>query len=73
MNNPLEMLKAIKNPKQFAMNLIQKSNNPIFNNLIEMANKGNTKEIEKFARNVFKEHGEDFDKEFSDFMSAFKN
>lgn len=73
MNNPLEMLKAIKNPKQFAMNLIQKNNNPIFNNLIEMANKGNTKEIEKFARNVFKEHGADFDKEFSDFMSTFKN
>ena len=73
MNNPLQMLKAIKNPKQFAMNLIQKNSNPIFKNLTEMANKGDTQGLQNFARNIFKEHGEDFDKEFSDFMNTFKN
>ena len=73
MDNPLQMLKAIKNPKQFAMNMIKKSNNPIFNNLTDMAEKGDMKGLQNFARNIFKEHGEDFDKEFSDFMSTFKN
>ncbi len=73
MNNPFEMLKMIKNPKQFAINLIQKNNNPIFKNLTEMASKGDTDGLQNFARNIFKEHGADFDKEFSDFMSAFKN
>lgn len=73
MNNPLQMLKAIKNPKQFAMNLIKKNGNPIFNNLTDMAEKGDTQGLQNFARNIFKEHGEDFDKEFQDFMSTFKN
>lgn len=73
MNNPLQMLKAIKNPKQFAINMIKKNNNPIFNNLTEMAEKGDMQGIQKFARNIFKEHGEDFDKEFQDFMKTFKN
>ena len=72
MNNPLEMLKMIKNPQQFAMNLIKNNNNPMFNNLVKMANSGNTKDLENFARNVFKEHGQDFDKEFQDFMNSFK-
>lgn len=73
MNNPLEMLKAVKNPKQFAMNIIKKNSNPIFNNLVDMGNKGDTKGLQEFARNIFKEHGQDFDKEFKDFMSTFKN
>lgn len=80
MNNPMQQLKqfgtlirGIKNPKQAAMNLIKQSNNPIFNNLGNMADKGDMEGIQKFARNIFKEHGEDFDKEFSDFMNTFKN
>ena len=72
MNNPLQMLKMIKNPKQFAMNIIKKNNNPVFNNLIDMANKNDTEGLQKFARNVFKEKGQDFDSEFREFMSAFK-
>ena len=71
--NPLQMLKSLKDPKQFAMNLIKKNNNPIFNNLTEMAEKGDVQGLQNFARNIFKEHGEDFDSEFSDFMNAFKN
>lgn len=73
MNNPMQMLKAIKNPKQFAINMIKKSNNPIFNNLGNMADKGDMQGLQNFARNIFKEHGEDFDKEFQDFMNTFKN
>ncbi len=72
MNNPMEMLKAIKNPKQFAMNIINKNGNPVFNNLVEMANKNDTEGLQNFGRNMFKEHGKDFDKEFSNFMNMFK-
>lgn len=48
------------------------SNNPVMGNLIDMANKGDTKGLENFARNLFKEKGRDFDKEFSEFMHNFK-
>lgn len=48
------------------------SNNPVMGNLIDMANKGDTKGLENFARNLFREKGRDFDKEFSEFMHNFK-
>ncbi len=73
MNNPMEMLKAIKNPKQFAMNIIKKNGNPVFNNLVEMANKNDMEGLQNFGRNMFKERGQDFDKEFSEFMNTFRN
>ena len=41
-------------------------------NLMQMANSGNNKGIENFARNVCKEKGIDFDKEFNSFMNDFK-
>ena len=47
-------------------------NNPMMANLIKMANSGNTSGVENFARNMFKEKGRDFDKEFSEFRSKFK-
>ena len=40
-------------------------NNPVFNNLISMADKGDTQGVETFARNVLKERGLDFDKEMA--------
>ena len=47
-------------------------NNPIFGNLINMAEKGDNEGIEKFARNMLKERGMDFDKEFSTFKNSLK-
>ena len=44
----------------------------MLNNLIQMAQKGDTKGVENFARNLCKEKGQDFDKEFATFMSNFK-
>ena len=41
-------------------------------NLMDMAEKEDNKGIEKFARNLFKEQGKDFDKEFENFMKNFK-
>lgn len=72
------------NPTQMLQNFITKGlspqkiveqmsgNNPMMANLIKMANAGDTDGVEKVARNMFKEKGRDFDKEFSEFRSKFK-
>ena len=72
--NPLNMIKGmmgISNPKDMAMKMLSQNNNPIFKNLIDMANKGDTKGVENFARNYMKEQGKDFDKEFNNFKNMF--
>lgn len=73
--NPLNMIKGMMgnmNPKNMAMNMLKNNTNPIFNNLIDMANKGDTKGVEDFARNYMKSQGKDFDQEFNNFKSMFK-
>ena len=47
------------------------SNNPIIGNLLTMAKENRTADIEKFARNIAKERGIDFDKEFSQFKKRY--
>ena len=75
--NPMDMLKNLfgsgSNPQQFLMQqLIGSTNNPMLNNLIKMAQNGNSQSVEQFARNFCKERGKDFDKEFNNFMSQLK-
>ena len=62
--NPVQMLKNIIMNKQI--------NNPIFKEVINKAQNGDSKGVEEFARNLFKEQGRDFDKEFGEFMKNFK-
>lgn len=74
MNNTISMIKSFMNkgnPQQLIQQMIG-NNNPMFNNLMQMAQSGNSKGLENFARNYCKERGKDFDKEFSNFMSNFK-
>ena len=61
------------NIKQIVMGMLKNNSNPIFANLIEMAEKGDSKGVENFARNYFKEQGKDFDKEINAFQSMFMN
>lgn len=75
MNNTMQiinMLKGAKTPKEAVISMIKSNNNPMIKNLVEMAEKGNTEGIENFARNIFKEQGRDFDKEFGEFTKNFK-
>jgi hypothetical protein len=75
MNNPMQfmnMLNGIKNPKDVVINMIKSNNNPMVKSLVEMAEKGDNEGIEKFARNMFKEQGRDFDSEIKQFMNNFK-
>ena len=75
MNNPMQiinMLKGMKSPKEAVISMDKSNNNPMIKNLVEMAEKGNTEGVESFARNLFKEQGRDFDKEFGEFTKNFK-
>ncbi len=47
-------------------------NNPILNNVITMAQNGDTKGVETFARNICKQKGLDFDTEFNKFKDTLK-
>ena len=47
-------------------------NNPILNNVITMAQNGDTKGVENFARNICKQKGLDFDTEFNKFKDTLK-
>lgn len=75
MNNSINIIKTLMenmNPQAIVMNMIKNNTNPILNNLIDMANKGDTKGVEEIARNICKEKNIDFDKDFTDFMNNFK-
>lgn len=72
--NPLNMIKGMMgnmNPKNIVMNMLKGNTNPIFANLIEMANKNDVKGIENFARNYMKEQGRNYDEEFNKFINNF--
>ena len=68
------LMKKGNNPQQMVEQMMQRmgGNNPMLGNLMQLAKDGNTKNIEQFARNICKSKGIDFDKEFSSFLSNFK-
>ena len=74
--NPMLLIQQIrqgKNPQQLMIGILEASaaNNPICANLLTMAKEGRTADIEAFARNVAREKGIDFDKEFSKFKKQY--
>ena len=66
--NPMQFLRGIRNPQQFVMNMLGQNQTPMGMQLINLAKTGNTNQIEQFARNICKERGMDFDKQFAEFM-----
>ena len=76
MMNPLQLIGMIKNggnPQQLMMNMLQNmgGNNPMVGNVLKMAQNGDTKQLETFARNVCKEKGVSFDDEFAKFRQQY--
>lgn len=60
MNNPFQLMQAMRNPRQFLRNMAsnnQAMSNPILKNALSMATSGNTKGVEQLARNLCKEKG----------------
>lgn len=65
----LNMIRSMKNPQQFLLNAFaNNAPSPMIGNLINEAKKGNTKEVEEFAKNFCKERGINFEEEFPKFM-----
>ena len=62
------------NPKQMAMNLLKSrcGNNPMLNNVMQMANNGNIKGVEQVARNLCKVKGINTNQKFNEIRSRFK-
>lgn len=74
-NNSLQQLRDFMkqgNPRQLVEKLVMNNTNPMVAQLVQKAQNGDVKGVEEFARNIYKQQGRDFDKEFSDFMSNFK-
>lgn len=61
--NPIQMLKNMIMNKQI--------NNPVLKEVISKAQNGDTKGVEEFARNLYKEQGKNFDEEFKKFCNQF--
>ena len=62
----IQLIKSGRNPEQLLMQILegQAGSNPMSANLLDLARKGDTQQIEQIARNIFAQRGLDFDKEF---------
>ena len=68
--NPMDFLSMVRsgqNPQQMMLNVLQQGNNPMSQNLFNLAKQGNTAQIEQIARNLCAQRGMDFDREFNSF------
>ena len=74
--NPMEMIGLSKgrNPQELVMSMIKNNNinDPQINELISLAEKGDTNSLTKIATDMFAKQGKNFDTEFSNFMSLLK-
>lgn len=72
--NPMAMLKQYMMKGFTPQNILNKMNmsNPILNNVIKMAQNGDTQGVENFARNICKQRGLNFDEEFNKFKDNLK-
>ena len=74
--NPMQLMGLLKgkNPQEMAMSMIKNSNinDPMINQLLQLAQSGDINSMNKIAENFFKEQGLDFNNEFNNFMSMLK-
>jgi len=78
--SPQDMLKLIssfknQDPSALVSNMVNEAasqGNPIMQNLADLIKEGKTNEIETVVRNIAKERGMDYDKEFKAFKNFFK-
>ena len=74
--NPMEMIGLLKgrNPQELVMSMIKNNNinDPQINELISLAEKGDTNSLTKIATDMFAKQGKNFNTEFSNFMSLLK-
>lgn len=64
------------NPQEIVMDMLKQNatdGNLMAQNLLQMVNNRDIQGIENMARNVAKERGVDYDKEFNNFKQMFRN
>lgn len=74
--NPMQLLSMIRNggPQMVAQQLFQNnfSSNANMQNLMQMANRGDSQGIQRFAQQFFGQQGRDFNSEFSNFLNLIR-
>ena len=78
--SPQDMIKLIssfknQDPSALISNMVNEAasqGNPIMQNLANLIKEGKTDEIENVVRNIAKERGMDYDKEFKAFKNTFR-
>lgn len=74
--NPIQLLSMIRSggPQAVAQQLFQNnfSSNGDIQNLMQMANRGDSQGIQRFAQQFFGRQGRNFNTEFSNFMQLIK-
>lgn len=72
----MDFINLIKgqNPQQIVMSYIKNNNinDPMINELIQYAEKGDTNSINSIAENFFRQRGQNFGQELSNFLSLLK-
>ena len=79
-NNQRDLMSVINsfkngNPAEIVSNMVQEvanQGNPVMKNLAGLIEKGDTQQIETIVRNIAKEKGVDYDKEFKAFRQMFR-
>lgn len=76
--NMMQYIQMMKNgnPQEIVMNILKQNatdGNPMAQNLLQMVNNRDIQGIENMARNVARERGVDYDKEFNNFKQMFRN
>lgn len=76
--NMMDFMKMVKNgnPQEMVMGMLKQTaqtGNPMATNLINLINSGDMQGVERLARNIARERGIDFDKEFNSFKQMFRN
>lgn len=75
--NPMQMMMMLKNgnPRDVAMQIIQTNypNDPQMLNLIRMAERGDTQNLQTIAQNMLGAQGKNFSAEMNNLMQAVRN
>lgn len=72
-NMLIQMIKQGQNPQQLMLSILrgQAYNNPLGQNLLNLAQQGRTDELEKVVRNIYAQQGgKDFDADFEAFKKS---
>lgn len=73
--NPMQLMMMLKqgNARQVAIQLAQNSNNPMAYNLIQMAERGDTQNLEKIVGNMLGAQGKNLSAEMQNLLAQVRS